>query len=72
VRPGPDHIGFKVEDAEKVRQEIEELARRAGHYGPWPLDRDEDSVRADILKQSCPLGTYQFCDNDGVMFDIAS
>jgi hypothetical protein len=29
-------------------------------------------VRAEILKKSCPLGTYQFCDNDGVMFDIAS
>jgi catechol 2,3-dioxygenase-like lactoylglutathione lyase family enzyme len=72
VRPGPDHIGFKVEDAEKVKQEIEEISLRAGHYGPWPLDRDEDAVRADILKRSCPLGTYQFCDNDGVMFDIAS
>ncbi len=72
ARPGPDHIGFKVEDAELVKQQIEDMSLRAGHYGPWPLDRDEDAVRGEILKRSCPLGTYQFCDNDGVMFDIAS
>jgi catechol 2,3-dioxygenase-like lactoylglutathione lyase family enzyme len=73
VRPGPDHIGFKVEDAEAVKNEIEALAKSTGPYGPWSLTgRDENAVRGDILRRSCPMGTYQFCDNDGVMFDIAS
>lgn len=72
VRPGPDHIGFKVESVDAVKQEIEELALASGHYGPWSLvNRDEDRARADIFKLSCPLGTYQFCDNDGVLFDIS-
>ena len=72
VRPGPEHIGFKVESVETVKKEIEELALTSGVYGPWSLvNRDEDIARGAEFKKSCPLGTYQFCDNDGVLFDIA-
>ena len=72
VRPGPDHFGFKVEDAEKVKQEIEELTLRSGPYGGWNMyNKGEDKERTAMFDRTCPLGTYQFCDNDGVLFDIA-
>jgi len=72
VRPGPDHFGFIVEDAKKVKEEIEDLALRSGIYGPWnTTGKDEDAERHKMFAKSCPLGTYQFCDNDGVLFDIA-
>ncbi|MEX0828340.1 MAG: VOC family protein [Haliea sp.] len=72
VRPGPDHIGFKVESAEAVKQEIEQLSEQTGHYGPWSLGtKVEDRMRAEMFDRTCPMGSHQFCDNDGVLFDIA-
>ena len=72
VRPGPDHIGFKVESVEKVKEEMNELSMRMGIYGPWPtMNKDEDRARQAMFAHSCPMGSCHFCDNDGVLFDIA-
>lgn len=73
-RPMLDHIGFRVEDADRVHQEI---LKYVGHYPPaaspcWLLDkRDEDVKKAALLKKTAPHSKYQYCDSNGVCFVTA-
>lgn len=70
-RPMLDHIGFKVEDADKVHQEILDYN---GRFPPatapcWLLDsRDEDRQKAEMLKKLAPHSKYQYCDLNGTCF----
>lgn len=70
-RPMLDHIGFKVEDADLVHQEILDYN---GRFPPmaapcWLLgSRDEDRRRAEMLKKAAPESKYQYCDLNGVCF----
>lgn len=74
---GPDHIGFKVEDAAIVQSEIEEFF---SHFSPgqaplWLLENtnkssDESRIRADMIRNSCPISRYEFTDKDGVFVVI--
>ncbi|HAA93555.1 MAG TPA: hypothetical protein DCE33_13990, partial [Rhodospirillaceae bacterium] len=64
-RPMLDHIGFKVEDADKVHQEILDYnARFPPAQAPcWLLEgRPEDVKRAEQLKRAAPESKYQYCD----------
>lgn len=75
---GPDHIGFKVEDAEIVTKEIDSFFR---HFSPgqaplWVLttinDRSEESqIRAAMIRKSCSISKYQFTDKDGTFVVVA-
>ena len=70
-RPMLDHIGFKVEDAHKVHQEILDYNENFPPMGApcWLLDsRDEDRRRADMLKKAAPDSKYQYCDLNGTCF----
>ena len=70
-RPMLDHIGFKVEDADKVHQEI--IDYTAG-FPPmaapcWLLNnRPEDRKKAALLKRTAPDSKYQYCDMNGTCF----
>jgi len=73
-RPMLDHIGFKVEDADRVHQEIIDYnAQFPQSAAPcWLLDgRAEDRRRATMLKRAAPGSKYQYCDNNGVCFVTA-
>ena len=73
-RPTLDHIGFKVEDADKVHQEILDYN---GRFPPmaapcWLLDRrEEDRKKAALLKKAAPNSRYQYCDMNGTCFVTA-
>jgi catechol 2,3-dioxygenase-like lactoylglutathione lyase family enzyme len=70
-RPTLDHIGFKVEDADKVHQEILDYNGRYPPMGApcWQLDsRDEDRRKAALLKKAAPASKYQYSDLNGVCF----
>ena len=75
---GPEFIGFKVEDADIVRDEIE------GFYGQFSAGRapiwlmtgisrttDESQIRAAMIDKSCPISRYRFTDTDGVFVVVA-
>jgi catechol 2,3-dioxygenase-like lactoylglutathione lyase family enzyme len=70
-RPMLDHIGFRVEDADKVHDEIVDYV---GQYPPsnapcWLLDtRKKDLRRAEMLKKAAPNSKYQYSDSNGVCF----
>ena len=73
-RPMLDHIGFKVEDADLVHQEILDYN---GRFPPssapcWLLEgREEDRRRAAMLRQAAPESKYQYCDFNGTCFVTA-
>jgi catechol 2,3-dioxygenase-like lactoylglutathione lyase family enzyme len=70
---GPDHIGFKVEDAAVLVSEIEGYW---SHFAPGraPLwlfnqvnrDSQESQTMDGILDRTCPMSSYHFTDTDGV------
>jgi catechol 2,3-dioxygenase-like lactoylglutathione lyase family enzyme len=70
-RPMLDHIGFKVEDADKVHEEILDYN---GRFPPmaapcWLLEnREEDRNREKHMKQIAPDSKYQYCDMNGTCF----
>jgi catechol 2,3-dioxygenase-like lactoylglutathione lyase family enzyme len=72
-RPMIDHVGFKVEDADKVHQEILDYNNE---YPPnaapcWLLDgRDVDKKRADMMKKAAPNSKYHYCDLNGMCFAV--
>jgi hypothetical protein len=69
-----DHIGFKVEDADKVHQEILDYNNSFPPMNApcWLLDsRDEDRRRAEMLKKLAPDSKYQYCDLSGTCFVTA-
>lgn len=75
---GPDHLGFRVEDAAVVREEIEGFC---SHFSPgqapmWLLTAEsrttrESQIRAAMIEESCPISQYQFTDKDGVFVVIS-
>lgn len=75
---GPDHIGFRVEDADLM---IREFDLFSAHFSPgqspvWRLDTinersDESQVRAKMIADSCPISRYQFTDKDGTFVVIS-
>ena len=73
-RPMLDHIGFKVEDANLVHQEILDYN---GRFPPsaapcWLLDdREDDRRRAEMLRKAAPESKYQYCDSNGTCFVTA-
>ena len=70
-RPMLDHIGFKVEDAQKVHQEIIDYnAQFPPATAPcWLLEsRDEDRKKAEMLRKLAPHSKYQYCDLNGTCF----
>jgi catechol 2,3-dioxygenase-like lactoylglutathione lyase family enzyme len=71
VRPGPDHIGFEVEDLEAVKQRLLALGDNNPHLRPMPLAGPEGEARLKLFAACCPLGQHRLADPDGVLLDLA-
>ena len=70
-RPMLDHIGFRVEDADKVHEEIVDYVGQfpSSNAPCWLLDtRKKDLRRAEMLKKAAPTSKYQYSDSNGVCF----
>ena len=71
VTAGMDHIGFKVESVDAVKQEIDEIAANNPRLAPSPLATGKEGIALEkMFARSCPLGQYRFADPDGVLLDI--
>jgi len=69
-RPGPDHLGFHVEDLEDFQKHVTEVAGANPYLAPVPLGGSpESNVRRDFLKKSA-TGLWQMTDIDGNWLDI--
>ena len=72
-RPALDHIGFKVENVETLRNELRSLIRKRPPLAPNPTGEDagpEGEVRLKLFSK-CPFGQFHTSDPDGILIDVA-
>jgi catechol 2,3-dioxygenase-like lactoylglutathione lyase family enzyme len=68
VSPGMDHIGFRVEDLDAFKRDVETLAVNRPRLAPFPFGLSPESkVRLELAKRSCPLCAFHLADVDGVL-----
>ena len=69
-RPGPDHIGFHVEDLAAFKKHAAEIAGANPYLAPVPLGGSPESdVRKRLFEKSAG-GKFQMSDPDGNWIDI--
>ena len=69
-RPGPDHIGFRVENVEAFKAHVAEVAGANPYLAPVPLGGSPESeVRRKFFAASAG-GKWQMSDPDGNWIDI--
>jgi catechol 2,3-dioxygenase-like lactoylglutathione lyase family enzyme len=68
---GMDHIGFRVEDVDACRRDIERIAAENPRLAPEPVGTGaEGEALAKLFRRSCPFGEHHLADSDGVLIDI--
>jgi len=71
ARPGPDHLGFRVESIAAVEERVAAVADGNPHLRPLaPGGGTEGRARLALLAR-CRCGTRQMSDPDGVLIDLA-
>ncbi|MGH7248029.1 MAG: VOC family protein [Pseudomonadota bacterium] len=72
ITAGMDHVGFKVESVEKLKEDVDRLAADNPLLAPSPLGSGaEGKALLDRFRRSCPLGQHRTADCDGVLLDVA-
>jgi catechol 2,3-dioxygenase-like lactoylglutathione lyase family enzyme len=72
ARPGPDHIGFRVESLAALKQHIVRVGDNNPHLRPLPVGTGpEGEARLKLFASSCPFGEHHLADVDGVLIDAA-
>jgi catechol 2,3-dioxygenase-like lactoylglutathione lyase family enzyme len=71
ARPGPDHIGFRVESVEAVKAQLKKVGDDNPHLRPLPVGTGPEGEARLKLFAACPHGAYHLADVDGVLIDIA-
>jgi predicted enzyme related to lactoylglutathione lyase len=69
-RPGPDHLGFHVENLEAFKTHVAEVAGANPYLAPVPLGGSPESdVRKEFFQEHA-TGKWQMTDPDGNWLDI--
>ena len=71
LREGVDHIGFKVESLDRVKQDLDALAAAAPESAPAKLGVGGNGKKNEEDFRRCCLGQYFIADPDGVLIDIS-
>jgi predicted enzyme related to lactoylglutathione lyase len=69
-RPGPEHIGFKVEDMDAFKADVAKIAGANPYLAPMPLGGSPESDVRMRLFQTNATGKYQMADPDGIWIDV--
>ncbi len=67
---GLDHVGFKVENIEQVKSDLDELRRTFPDSAPRKLDLGRFGSVTKRELEACILGRYALSDPDGVLLDL--
>lgn len=71
IMPGMDHLGFKVESIEKLKQDVESLSSNP-FMRPMGIGIGSEGVtRVKIFRDCCPFGRFHMADTDGILIDIS-
>ena len=71
VRPGPDHLGFRVESIAAVQEKLARVGDNNPHLRPLPLGTGTEGAARLKLLASCPCGSQQISDPDGILIDLS-
>jgi len=70
VGPGLDYLGFKVEDLDAFKADVEEISARNPLLAPSPIGTGpEGAARLEMLRRTS-IGQYHIADVDGILIDI--
>jgi predicted enzyme related to lactoylglutathione lyase len=69
-RPGPDHIGFKVENLESFKAHVAAIAGKNTYLAPVTMGGSKESEVRKRLFQTSACGKWQMTDPDGTWIDI--
>jgi catechol 2,3-dioxygenase-like lactoylglutathione lyase family enzyme len=73
VTAGMDHIGFKVESVEKLKEDVDRIAADNPLLAPFPIGTGaEGKAHLELFRRSCPLGQHHMADCDGILIDVAA
>ena len=70
-RPGPDHIGFRVENLDAFRMRLAEVVAANPFLAPVPLGGIPESEVRRALFRGCAGGAWQMSDPDGNWIDVS-
>lgn len=71
ARPGPDHIGFRVESLRAVKERLQAVGDNNPHLRPFPVGAGPEGAARLKLFERCPCGAHHLADPDGVLIDLA-
>jgi catechol 2,3-dioxygenase-like lactoylglutathione lyase family enzyme len=71
VRPGPDHIGFKVKSVEAIKERLQTLGDNNPHLRTWTLNAGKEGQARHKLFTKSACGEFHFCDVDGILIDVS-
>jgi catechol 2,3-dioxygenase-like lactoylglutathione lyase family enzyme len=71
ITPGMDHIGFKVENVETFKADVQRIADDNPRLAPAPVGTGkEGAALAQLFERSCSLGQHCLADPDGILIDV--
>ena len=71
LREGLDHVGFKVESIERLKEELTALAAAAPDAAPKKLGVGGNGKKNEEDFRRCCLGEHFIADPDGVLIDVS-
>lgn len=72
VAPGMDYIGFKVEDMDKFKEDVQKVGDGNPLLTPSPVGTGpEGKARLEMLERTS-LGSWHIADPDGIFLDIVA
>ncbi len=70
ITMGMDHIGFKVENVDALKKDVDEIAANNPRLTPAPFTGPEGQALEKLFERSCPLGEHRMADCDGTLIDV--
>jgi predicted enzyme related to lactoylglutathione lyase len=69
-RPAIDHLGFKVENVEEFKRDLQTIVGTNPRLSPSPVGAGPEGQARLKLFSKCPYGKFQLADPDGVLIDV--
>ena len=68
---GMDHIGFKVENLEAFKADVERIGADNPRLAPTPVHTGKEGAALDkLFERSCGMGQHRLADPDGILIDV--
>ena len=69
---GMDHFGFKVEDLDAFRSDLQTFVDNNPRLAPASFSGPEGAALMNLFQRSCPMGELKMADCDGILLDVAA